>query len=94
MKFAKFFPKFQKHHLFITTSTLPQNLQQAAVTICSEKFGCPSQEILPKFKEHLFWMTAFQVFHMCRDHGEGSSKFGGVEGASVNVWESMGGGTH
>ena len=38
-------------------------------------------------------MTAFQVFHVCREHREGSSKFGGVEGASVNVWESMGGGT-
>ena len=37
-------------------STLPQNLQEAAVTICSEKFGCPSQENLPKSKEHLFLM--------------------------------------
>ena len=35
-------------------------------------------------------MTAFQVFHMCRQRGEGSSKFGGVEGASVNVWKIMG----
>ena len=63
---------------------------KSAVTICSEKFGCPSQELLPKFKEHLFLMTAFQVFHMCRQRGEGSSKFGGVEGASVNVWKIMG----
>ena len=34
-------------------------------------------------------MTAFQVYHMCREHGEGPSKLGGVEGASVNVWGSM-----
>ena len=57
--------------------------RKEAVTICSEKFGCPSQESLPKFKEHLFLMTAFKVYHMCREHGEGSSKIGGVEGASV-----------
>ena len=74
----------------MATSTLPQNLQEAAVTICSEKFGCPSQESLPKFKEHLFLMTAFKVYHMCREHGEASSKISGVEGASVNVWGSMG----
>ena len=61
------------------------NLQEAAITICSEKFGCPSQESLPEFKEHLFLMTAFKVYHMCREHGEGSSKIGGVERASVNV---------
>ena len=90
MKFVKIFPKFQEHLLFMVTSTMSQNLQEAAVTICSEKFGCPSQESLPKFKEHLFLMTAFKVYHMCREHGEGSSKIGGVEGASVNVWESMG----
>ena len=77
----------------MVTSTWPQNLQEAAVTICSEKFGCPSQESLPKFKEHLFLMTAFKVYHMCREHGEASSKISGVEGASVNVWGSMGGGT-
>ena len=82
MKFVKFFPKFQEHLLLMATSTLPQNLQEAAVTICSEKFGCPSQESLPKFKEHLFLMTAFKVYHMCREHGEGSSKICGVEGAS------------
>ena len=74
-------------------STLPKNLQEAAVTICSEMFGCPSQESSPKFKEHLFLMTAFKFYHMCRKHGEGSSKTGGVEGASFNVWESMGGET-
>ena len=73
----------------MATSTLLQNLQAAAVTICSEKFGCPSQKSLPKFKEHLFLMTAFKVYHMCREHGEGSSKIGGVEGASFNVWGSM-----
>ena len=77
----------------MATSTLPQNLQEAAVTICSEKFGCPSQESLPKFKEHLFLMTAFKVYHMCREHGEGSSKIGAVEGTSANVWGSVGGGT-
>ena len=87
---CKIFPKFQKHLLYMATSTLPQNLQEAAVTICSEKFGCPSQESLPKFKEHLFLMTAFKVYHMCREHGEGSSKIGGMEGASFNVWGSMG----
>ena len=92
MKSVKFFPKFQEHLLFMATSTLPQNLEEAAVTICSEKFGYPSQESLPKFKEHLFLMTAFKVYHMCREHGEGSSKIGGVEGASFNVWGSMGGG--
>ena len=72
-------------------STLPQNLQEAAVTICSEKFGCTSQESLPKFKENLFLMTAFKFYHMCREHGEGSSKTGGVEEDSFNVWGSMGG---
>ena len=77
----------------MATSTLPQNLQEAAVTICSEKFGCPSQESLPKFKEHLFLMTAFKVYRMYREHGEGSSKIVGVEGASFNVWGSMGGRT-
>ena len=93
MKFVKVFPKFQEHLLLMATSTLPQNLQETSVTICSEKFGCLSQESLPKFKEHLFLMTAFKVYHMCREHGEGSSKIGGVEGASFNVWQSMGGGT-
>ena len=75
----------------MTTSTLPQNLQEAAVTICSEKFGCSSQGPLPKFKEHLFLMTAFKV--MRREHEEDSSKIVGVEGASFNVRESMGGET-
>ena len=56
---CKVFPKFQKHLLYMATSTLLQNLQKAAVTICSERFGCPSQESLPKFKEQLFLMTAF-----------------------------------
>ena len=93
MKFVKLFPKFQKHLLLTATSTLPQNLQEAAVTLCFENFENPSQESLPKFKEHLFLMTTFQVFHMCREHEEGSLRFGGVEGASVNVWESIGGGT-
>ena len=37
-------------------------------------------------------MTAFRVYHMYREHGEASSKIGGVEGASVNAWGSMGGG--
>ena len=68
---------------------MPQNLQEAAVTICSEKFGFPSQKSLHKFKEHLFLMIAFKVYHMYREHGEGSSKLGGVEGASFNVWGSM-----
>ena len=76
----------------MATSTLPQNLQEAAVTICSEKFGCPSQESLPKFKEHLFLMTAFKVYHICREHREGSSKIDRVERSSFNVWESMEGG--
>ena len=93
MKFINFFLKFQERFLNMATSTLPQNLQEEAVTICSEKFGCPSQESLPEFKEHLLLMTAFKVYHMCREHGEGSSNIGGVEGASVNVWASMGGGT-
>ena len=43
----------------MATSTLPQTLEDAAVTVCSEKFGCPSQESLPIFKDHLFLMTAF-----------------------------------
>ena len=93
MKCVKFFPKFKEHLLLMATSTLPQNLQETSVTICSEKLGCLSQESLPKFKEHLFLMTAFKVYHMCREHGEGSSKIGAVEGASFNVLESMGGGT-
>ena len=37
-------------------------------------------------------MTACKVYHMCREHGEGSSKFGAVEGVSVNVRGSMGDG--
>ena len=90
MKSVKIFPKFQEHLLFMATSTLTQNLQEAAVKICSEKFGCPSQESLPKFKSDLFLMTVFQVYHMWREHCEDSSKFGGIEGASVNVWGSMG----
>ena len=59
MKFVKNFQKFQEHLLFMVTSTLPQNLQEAAVKRCSKKFGCPSHESLRKFKEHLFLMTAF-----------------------------------
>ena len=47
MKFVKIFPKFQEYFLFMASSTLPQSLQEAAVTTCSEKFGCPSQESLP-----------------------------------------------
>ena len=54
MKFVKNFPKFQEHVLVMATSTLPQNLQEAAVIICSEKSGCPSQKSLSKFKQHLF----------------------------------------
>ena len=93
MKFVKIFPKFQEHLLFMVTSTWPQNLQEAAVTICSEKSGCPSQESFPKFKEDLYLMTAFKVYDMCREHGESSSKFGGLKEASVNVCGSIGGGT-
>ena len=93
MKFIKFFLKFQERLLNMATSTLPQNLQEEAVLICSGKFGCPSQESLPEFKEHMFLMTAFKIYHMCREHGEGSSKIGRVEEASVNVWASMGEGT-
>ena len=88
---CKIFPKFKTHLLYMVTSTLRQNLQEAAVTICSRKFGCPSQESLSEFKEHLFLMTAFKVYHICREHEEGSLKIGRVEGASFNVWESMGG---
>ena len=80
--------KISRTILFRATSALLQNLQEAAVTICSEKFGCPSQESLPKFKEHLFLMTAFKVYHICRKHGEGSSKTG-----FSNVWGNMGGST-
>ena len=77
----------------LTLRVICKNPPVAAATMCSEKFGCPSQESLPKFIEHLFLMTAFKVYYMCREHGEGFSKFGGVDGASVNVWGSMGGGT-
>ena len=31
--------KFQEHLLFMATSTLPQNLQEAAVIICSENIS-------------------------------------------------------
>ena len=34
-------------------------------------------------------MTVFQVYQICREHGEGSSKFDGVKGASVNLSGSM-----
>ena len=87
----KVFSKISRTPLIM--ATLPQNLQEAAVTICSENFGCPSQESLLKFKEHLFLMTAFKVYHICKKRGEGSSKIGGVEGVSVNVWGSIGGKT-
>ena len=90
MKFVKNFKKFQEELLFIATSILRQKLQKVAVTKSSEKFECPSEESLPKFKEHLFLMTAFKVCHMCREHEEDSSKYGGVEGALGNVWKSMG----
>ena len=79
---CKVFSKISRTPLIM--ATLPQNLQEAAVTICSENFGCPSQERLPKFKEHLFLMTVFEVYHMCSEHGKGSSKLGKVERASVN----------
>ena len=36
-------------------------------------------------------MTVFKVYHICREHGKGSSKLGKVERASVNVWKCMGG---
>ena len=88
---CKVFSKISRTPLIM--ATLPQNLQEAAVTICSENFGCPSQESLPKFKEHLFLMTAFKVYHIYKNHGEGSSKIGVVEGVSVNVWGSIGGKT-
>ena len=89
---CKNFSKISRTPPTMANSTLSQNLQEAAVTICSEKFGCPSQESLPKFKEHLFLMTAFKAYHMCREHEDCPSKIGGVEEASVNVWGSMGGG--
>ena len=92
MKFVKFFQNLKN-----TSYTWPlprcRKIYKKQLLQCSQKFGCPSQEFLPKFKEHLFLMTAFKVYHMCRKHGEGSSKIGGVEGASFNVWESMGGET-
>ena len=34
-------------------------------------------------------MTGFQVYHMCRDYGKGSSKFVGVEGASSMGTDSL-----
>ena len=46
----------------------------------SEKFGCLSQVSLPKFEEHLFLITAFKVYHRCKEHGEGPSKFDGGGG--------------
>ena len=70
-----------------------QNFQQAVVTICSEKFGCPSRVPLSKFEKHLFLMTAFQVYHGCSEHWEDSSKFGGLERALSQCMGSMGGGT-
>ena len=90
---CKSFPKFQKHLWYIPTSILQQIVQETAVTICSEKFGCPSQKSFPKFKEHLFLMTAFKVSHMCREHGEGSSKIDGGGGSFIQCMGSMGGGT-
>ena len=68
MKFSKIFQKFQEHLLLTVTSTLPQNLEEAAVTMCSKKSGWPSQKSLPKFKEHLFLITAFKVYQMYREH--------------------------
>ena len=61
----------------MATSTLLQNLEEAAATMCSEKFGYPSQESLPKFKEHLFLMTAVKVYHIRRKHGEGLKNWWG-----------------
>ena len=36
---CKSFLKFQKNLLYMATSKLPQSLQDAAVTICSEMYG-------------------------------------------------------
>ena len=74
----------------MATSTLSKNLQEAAVTICPEKFGCPSQESLHKFKDHLFLMTTFKVYHMCREYGEALQKLVGWRGLHSmyeKVWE-------
>ena len=54
----------------MATSTLPQNLQEAAVTICFEKFRCPSQESLPKFKEQLFLMTDLNLITCAENMGK------------------------
>ena len=89
---CKDFSKISETSLTHVHFHLRQNLQQAAVRICSRKFGCPSQEPWPKFKEHLLLMTAFKVYHMCRKYEEGSSKFGGLVGVLVNVWGSIVGG--
>ena len=89
MKFVKNSPKFQEDLLFRATFTYPQNLQESAVIESYKKFKFPSEEYLPKFKEQLFLMTAFKVYHISREHGERSSKFVGVKRASVNVWGSM-----
>ena len=84
---CKIFAKFQKCILYMATSTLPPNLQEAAVTICSEKFGCPLHKSLHTFKEHLLLMAAFKVYHMCREHWEGSW-WGG--GSFIQCMGSMG----
>ena len=85
MKFVKIFPKFQE---YLYSWPIPHCRK-----IYKKQLLQYVLKRLPKFKEHLFLMTAFKVYHMCREHGEASSKISGVEGASVNVWGSMGGGT-
>ena len=41
----------------------------------------------------MFLMTAFLVYPRYREHGEDASKFSGVEGALVNAWGTIGGGS-
>ena len=74
----------------MATSILQEYLQEAVVTICSEKLGCPLWVSLFIFEEYLFLMTSFKFWYRCREHGKESSKFGGVEEALVNVLDSIG----
>ena len=47
---CKNFSKISRTPLIHDHFYIDANLQEAAVKICSGKFGCPSQESLPKFK--------------------------------------------
>ena len=94
MKFVKYFSKISRTPFIHGHCHIAAKFRRSSCYSMFWKVWMSfTYESLPKFKENLFLMTAFEVYHMCREHGECSSKFGGVDRAPVSVWGSMGGGT-